>query len=179
MVYQRVVCPPCVPDYQNLMRGVDFGDQMMGYYRVGRRSKKWWKRGFWYILDVAALNSYVVYRHGNVDKNTRKRYLDFRIRLAVALIDGFTSRRSTEHSRQVVQTPQQLPLRLDPSQHHLPLYADAKKDCVVCSKARLEAGQSRSEVRHRSSIMCKVCDVYLCLDRERLCYEKYEVVMNL
>ncbi len=24
----------------------------MGYYRIGRRSKKWW---FWYILDVASL----------------------------------------------------------------------------------------------------------------------------
>ena len=39
VVYQMVSCPPCLP----------------GYYRIGRRSKKWWKRGFWYILDVAAV----------------------------------------------------------------------------------------------------------------------------
>ena len=47
---------------------------------------------------------------------------------------------------------------------------------MVCAKARVEAGLSRSEGRHRSTIMCKVCNVYLCLDKERLCYEKYHTV---
>ncbi len=50
VVYQMVTCPPCLPDYQLYMRGVDRGDQLMGYYRIGRRSRKWWKRGFWYIV---------------------------------------------------------------------------------------------------------------------------------
>ncbi len=54
VVYQMVTCPPCLPDYQTYMRGVDRGDQLMGYYRIGR-SRKWWKRGYWYILDVVAL----------------------------------------------------------------------------------------------------------------------------
>ena len=56
IVHQLVVCPPCVPDYQQFMRGVNVGDQMMGYYQV-ERSLKWWKRGFWYLLDVASWNS--------------------------------------------------------------------------------------------------------------------------
>ena len=34
VMYQLIVCPPCVPDYQQFMRGVDVGDQMMGYYQV-------------------------------------------------------------------------------------------------------------------------------------------------
>ena len=29
VVYQQVVCPPCVPDYQKYMREVDVGDQML------------------------------------------------------------------------------------------------------------------------------------------------------
>ena len=35
-----VECPPLLPDYQKYMRGVDKGDQMIGLYNVGRRSKK-------------------------------------------------------------------------------------------------------------------------------------------
>lgn len=41
-----VQCPPLLPDYQAYMRGADRGDQMIGFYNVGRRSKKWWKRVF-------------------------------------------------------------------------------------------------------------------------------------
>ena len=37
-----VSCPPLLPDYQQYMRGVDRGDQLIGFYNIGRRSKKWW-----------------------------------------------------------------------------------------------------------------------------------------
>jgi len=43
---EEVNCPPCLPDYQAYMRGVDRGDQIIGYYNLGRRSTKWWKRFF-------------------------------------------------------------------------------------------------------------------------------------
>ena len=32
--------PPLLLDYQSFMRGIDRGDQLMGYYNVSRRSKK-------------------------------------------------------------------------------------------------------------------------------------------
>ena len=56
---RNVECPPLLPDYQAYMRGIDRGDQLMGYYNVGRRSKKWWKRVFAYLLEVSILNAYV------------------------------------------------------------------------------------------------------------------------
>ena len=51
---EAVTCPPLLPDYQTFMRGVDWGDQLIGYYNIGRRSKKWWKRVFGYVIEVAA-----------------------------------------------------------------------------------------------------------------------------
>ena len=174
VVYQQVVCPPCVPDYQQYMRETDVGDQMMGYYQVGGRSLKRWKRGFWYLLDVALLNTYIVYTHDKVVRKSSDRDLEFRIALAEDLIGTFTSRRQAGRPRSLEQPQQQhMPLRLDSSQLHLPLYSDSKRDCVVCAKARVEAGLPRTVGRHRSSIMCKACNMYLCLDKERLCYEKY------
>ena len=57
---RNVECPPLLPDYQSFMRGIDRGDQLMGYYNVGRRSKKWWKRVFAYLLEVSVLNAYIL-----------------------------------------------------------------------------------------------------------------------
>lgn len=34
---EEVTCPPVLPDYQAFMRGVDRGDQLIGYYNMGRR----------------------------------------------------------------------------------------------------------------------------------------------
>ena len=36
-----VECPPLLSDYQQYMHGVDCGDQYIGLYNVGRRSKKY------------------------------------------------------------------------------------------------------------------------------------------
>ncbi len=47
-----VNCPPCLPDYQEFMGGVDLSDPRMSYYYVGRRSKKWWKRFFPVFLKL-------------------------------------------------------------------------------------------------------------------------------
>jgi len=43
-----ISCPPCLPDYQKYMRGVDRGDQLESYYNVSRKSKKSfvWKCAF-------------------------------------------------------------------------------------------------------------------------------------
>ena len=48
---QDIACPPVLPDYQEFMRGVDRGDQLHTYYNIGRRSRKWWKRIFFYIVE--------------------------------------------------------------------------------------------------------------------------------
>ena len=46
------------------MRGIDRGDQLIGFYNIVRRSKKWWKRVFSYIVEVAALNAYTILKDG-------------------------------------------------------------------------------------------------------------------
>ena len=58
-----VKCPPLLLDYQQFMRGVDRGDQMICLYNLGRRSKKWWKRLFSYIIECSILNAYVLQSH--------------------------------------------------------------------------------------------------------------------
>ena len=107
-----VTCPPCLIDYHELMRGIDHGDHniMMGYYNIGRRSVKWWKRGYSYILEVCFFNAYTLEQHGRVGSDKRD-YLAFRIDLAEGLIGSFASRmRSAGRPRSSTTEPE---VRLD------------------------------------------------------------------
>ena len=44
---------------------------------------------------------------------------------------------------------------------------------LCCSKMRNKLGISRKEYRHVSCIKCIVCDVHLCLNKERNSYQIY------
>ena len=105
---EDVVCPPCLPDYQTFMRGVDRIDQLGSYYNVGRRSCKWWKRVFSYGIECRLGNSYVldgyVLSGEYAAKGRSKRgFLQFRYEVASGLIGIFRARqwvgrpRSFEH----------------------------------------------------------------------------------
>jgi len=50
----------CVSDYQKFMGGVDIGDQFQAYYNMGRRTRKWWRRVVFYLLEVCVMNAFVL-----------------------------------------------------------------------------------------------------------------------
>ena len=77
----EVQCPPLLPDYQAYMRGVDRGDQMIGFYNAGRCSKsgrkKFWNAAFsmhtvmsgpWSIHFVAERNEIICRSELNLQK---------------------------------------------------------------------------------------------------------------
>lgn len=44
------------------MGGVDHADRLRAAYGVNRKSKKWWHRIFWGVLDIMFVNAFVVYK---------------------------------------------------------------------------------------------------------------------
>ena len=90
----EVPCPSLLVDYQQFVRGVDRADQLIGYYNIGKRSRKWWKRSFSYLAESALLNAYILEsevfptEHAQVGRNKRD-YLSFRVDLAKQLIGDF------------------------------------------------------------------------------------------
>ena len=59
-VRTQVPVPKVLEDYQQHMRGVDLMDQAISYHTLNHRSKKWWRRVFFYGMMVSAHNAYVV-----------------------------------------------------------------------------------------------------------------------
>ena len=55
-----VECPLCVALYNLYMGGVDLGDQLRGYYHVRLKCTKNYKYIFWFLVDVAITNAFIL-----------------------------------------------------------------------------------------------------------------------
>ncbi len=54
--------PKVVNDYNQAMGGVDKPDQLGVYYWFQHNSFKWWKKVFFWLLEVAVVNSYLLHK---------------------------------------------------------------------------------------------------------------------
>ena len=132
----QVSCPAVVANYNRCMGGVDLTDQLKGSYGFNRKSKKWWFRLFFHLFDLAATNSFVLYRHDYREQwHPPLRYrpqqqLQFRCQLADNLVNHFSARKQRGPA---VKTPI---VSLTPSGHKV---ADLRKigvtrgRCEYCS----------------------------------------------
>ena len=88
----NVPCPESVRLYNQFMAGVETNDQLHGYYSVRMKSTKCYKYIFWFIFDVAIVNSFILYKR--VPAVRRKMSLkEFRVELAKQLIGSYNSRK--------------------------------------------------------------------------------------
>ena len=58
----QVDYPNAVKQYNKFMGGVDLLDAYLAYYRTHLRSKKYYLRLFFHLLDLAVVNSWLLYR---------------------------------------------------------------------------------------------------------------------
>ena len=88
---------------------------------------------------------------------------EFKICIALKLISFFVSRKlSCPDHRPSKRTKFQRPGPIPPS--HLPIFLKATRRCTVCSQAGKES---------RTFVTCSLCDVALCLQKERNCFLQY------
>lgn len=82
--------PEVVRKYNHAMRGVDFLDQLMSYYRTFIKSNKWTLRMIFHASDLAVVQAYREYQVDNeafsIPKNKQLSLLHFRRRLAESLV---------------------------------------------------------------------------------------------
>ena len=70
------------------MNGVDIADQLGVYYSFQRKTRKWWRKVFFWLLEVTTVNSYIIYRQTAA---TPKSHLFYRR----AVIESLASRSIT------------------------------------------------------------------------------------
>lgn len=171
----KVTAPTVINDYNKYMGGVDHADQLRASYGVHRRSKKWWHRIFWGILDIAFVNSFVVYCRISGEKPS---LLDFRRDVALGLMsqtDVNCKKGSLKRSSKSPQQPSNKRRGKEPSVPndvrlgnlgvHWPTFTEGvRARCEMCAMKQIQS---------RPYSKCSHCGVYLCCNDKKNCFAEY------
>jgi Transposase IS4 len=162
--------PSVIVDYTAKMGAVDHADQMCGSYNFARKSFKWWRKMYFWLLEVAVTNSFVLF---NLARDQRGEppvsHLAYREKLVMLLVGNIRSE-SVKRGRPSTMDSAE---RLNGKPHfvgQLPAHG-ACKDCAVCSKRKEPGG------RKKTVYFCKTCARHPGLHPVD-CFERYHTLQN-
>ena len=165
---ETVSKPAVVNAYNHNMNGVNVADQFTVFYSFVRRTRKWWRKLFFYLLEVTVVNSFLLYRQ---TVHQPKNHLAYRRMIveqaATIFIQQAPPRPGPGAPRR--QPTNSVPQRLDKKQHFIGKSLK-DRDCVVCSCRE-------KNKRHRTIYYCNTCTnhPYLCPD---VCFTRYHTLIN-
>ncbi len=163
---QEVSKPLMIYDYNKHMGGVDQLDQHLCYYTVGRRTLKWWKRLFWRLLELAIVNSYILYKEATEKPALKQK--DFREALVLQLTDPYRQWRTNRDDPNVGGRPgRRRSTPLPPTvmsrvtgRHPSTTSRDGgiRRTCCVCGYQR-KANGKRTQLKTNN--YCLTCNKYM------------------
>ncbi len=182
--YINIKCPAIVAEYNSFMGGVDSFNMLMSLYRNDRKSRKWYLRIFFWALNVAVVNGWLLYRRNcsqqNVSLKSCLDLLEFTSCVSECLVlknklpsslsrkrgrpssgdtepsQEFEVKKRRERKRNILQE-----IRHD-NVGHFPAHSEPKQRCSVCS----------SYVRMK----CIKCNSHLCITKTKNCFLDFHAV---
>jgi hypothetical protein len=149
----RLKCPDVLVQYHHWMRGVDVWSQKESYYRIGRKSNKWWPRLAWFLIDMAVSNAYVLYARYSAAQPSPLTHAAsqkaFRIKLMNELAGTFTARKKRGR-------PSHTPKMREDEEQHIPALRLPQRPCIVCAATHTT---SRGGHKPRTTEGCETCGV--------------------
>jgi len=144
--------PSTVLDYNKLARGTDLSDMVMQSYNVLRKSKIWYKKLFFHLIDACIHNAFLLFR---TKFNTNCQFLQLRLNLVRQIIGkyGFTQRKSPN---------QESNLSKFQGQHFLGKNKLNKNGKISYIKCRICIDPKSGKIRKETPNHCKQCNVPLC-----------------
>ena len=164
--------PQTFQTYNKYMNAVDRSDQILTTNSIQRKCMKWWKTMFYHLIDMAVVNSYILFLEhrtqfpDNEDLQRPAGYsqTEFREEI-VRQICGFPEYGDPPIcSRGQSASPE--PSLFDTQ--HMPVFSDKRRNCVVCYK------QGRGEKKvfsHCSAEQCK--GKFMHITREFNCFQEF------
>lgn len=172
-------CPKIVKEYNAHMGGVDLMDSFLGRYRIKVKTRKWYMRIFYHLLDVAIINSWVLYKSVETKKGLEPGKLmnlaEFRTELADVLCTyGDVSpptRGRPSNSSIVAAGPQ---AKRKKGCQVLPA-VDVRRDNIGHNQVKTESRMRcmRPGCKLQSFIKCTKCNVFLCSKKGNDCFNLF------
>lgn len=166
-IFERVEysCPVAVRDYSKYMGGVDLADQLYSYYSFARKSQKWTRKMFFYLLELMKLYSYVICTSLSGKKIP---LYDFTLNLSEQLII-MANAVDQNIPRPYPAQPTDLE-RL--TRRCMPGNLGRKTYCKVCY---YQLPHGLVDIRSQTKFGCLDCKKHLCLPE---CFRIYHTVLN-
>lgn len=178
--YVDVTRPEIVALYNQGMGGVDLLDQLISYYRVFIRSRKWPLRVIFHFMDFAVCASWLEYRkdcrQANVPKKNEMDLLKFRMELAHCLVKAGNPVRSTKRGPPRSESNNDCPPRKMKATEVRP-YKDVRFDCIDHLPEHDENSNptrcKNDNCSGRTFFQCFKCKIHLCITKNRNCFVKF------
>ncbi|GBM40470.1 PiggyBac transposable element-derived protein 4 [Araneus ventricosus] len=149
--------PKIVADYNKHMGYVDLGDRMASTYTFTQRTRKWTKKLFFSLIDIAVLNAFLMFKSNQTKSNFSLK--EFRMNLITSLIGNINSKVAEPSV-----TPK-LKSNDDTKFSHWAIDEKKRSRCTCCAK---------KDKQKITTIICKACNVALCIDQN--CFEEYHTI---
>lgn len=158
--------PNVVINYIKNMGGVDRSDHFISSYQFMRRTKKWYRKLFFWLFEVGLINAYLLYKQVQTTANEKPlSHRQFRMSLVKALVAEKVATRpqARKRGRQAQGPPEE---RLDGKPHFMSRREKGSRQCVVCTKNGL---------RRETIYYCKTCTAQPPLHPDS-CFERYHTL---
>lgn len=168
--HKMIPCPKAIKTYNQHMGGVDLLDSLLGYYRIKIRSKKWYLRIFFHMLDLTLVNAWLLYKRNTGEKLALK---DFKACVAEGLchagkpvrkrgrpfsdVQNLLEEKKARGSAAVMPTRD---VRLD-NIGHLPNWLETRQRCKMPT------------CKGFTYVSCEKCKVTLCFHKNKNCYKMF------
>lgn len=176
-----VSIPSSIADYNLFMRGVDLFDQKASYYSIQIRSKRWYLKILFHLIDIALINAHIIYTETYRRSNEKALdQIEFRkevvrdlvSRLRLKLNIPFTEKKAPKKRRSGEVFPQ---LGDDECQLDLIPKIDGRKSTVKDCAIHRTQNQGQGS-RQQTSYWCKSCEVAICPIK---CYDIHRKSLQL
>ncbi|XP_067141824.1 piggyBac transposable element-derived protein 3-like [Centruroides vittatus] len=167
-----VPAPLAIKDYNTHMEGVDKADMLRSLYDRNRRSKKWWHRLLFAIIEMALVNAYIIF----TDMNEKVPFLQFKRQVSQGLLTkgkkassnrGRPKRKSLDQTTDPLSKRKKLAfsvsndIRLQNQGGHWPEFVPNRGRCEYCATKHIES---------RPHSRCTLCKVFLCVNQKKNCF---------
>lgn len=149
--------PDIITTYNQTKGGVDTVDKLCAAYNCARGTRRWPMVIFYSMLNVAGINSLVIYKANDIDKNILRR--EFLRKLSFELISDQLRIRSS-----LTNIPRSMKIRigeilgLEPVAQQAEPPANQRGRCAMCDRKK----------NRPTRYLCRKCHTYLCLEHALL-----------
>lgn len=154
-----VPCPTPVREYNEHMGGTDLSDQFIQYYSAQHKTMRWYRCLFYHFVDVATTNSYVIHKELCMAWQTKPLSRRAFMEALIAELCGKPLQKASPRGPKGHLPVAIADIRAAGPSRKATL---GRRSCVYC----LSQGK-----RKVTPWKCRECDVCLCLQLDRNCFE--------